>query len=240
MRLAAKNMSIGYGNKAVFDNIGFNAAAGDFIALLGINGIGKSTLLKTLGGVINPRGGELLLSSKPYSSYNVSERAKQISLVLTEKLWIDNIAVRDFVAMGRAPYTGAMGTLSERDKKLVQDTLDLSSTAKLADKYFNEISDGEKQKVLLVRALCQATPVIILDEPTAFLDFRNKEDILNILKQAAVTEQKTIILSTHDIDNSLEYCNKCWVMTEEKTFREVQIQGEDSKKLVKQLLKVGA
>ena len=234
--LSTQNMSIGYkAASPVFSNINFEAREGDMVALLGINGIGKSTLLRTLAGLQLPLSGKLDLNSNDIHSMAVSQRAKQISIVLTERLFIDNIIVKDFIALGRTPYTGWLGQLSAEDEAEVNRVVAIMKIEKLQQRFFNQLSDGEKQKVVIARALCQQTPVIILDEPTAFLDFRNKREILEILKTISSGLKKTIIFSTHDIEASLEYCNKFWIMTETGVFREVG-RSENGRKEVMEAL----
>ncbi|MFN8286236.1 MAG: ABC transporter ATP-binding protein [Chitinophagales bacterium] len=240
MRLQAKNLVVGYGAKTVFGDIDFTANAGEMVALLGVNGIGKSTLLKTLSGALLKQSGSLLISGKELSELNVQQRALQLSVVLTEKLWLDNMLVKDFIALGRAPHTGSMGTLTLADKQIVERVIENTRATALAAKFFNELSDGEKQKVLIARALCQDTPVIVLDEPTAFLDFRNRYEVLKLLKRICVEEGKTVVLSTHDIENSLEVCRKCWIMTEEKRFIEKEIKDKTDREEVKRILFSGA
>jgi iron complex transport system ATP-binding protein len=234
----ANNLQIGYQLKQpVFSNISFAAQPGDMIALLGVNGIGKSTMLRTISGLQLPLGGEIIIGGKNLAKTTATERAALVSVVLTEKLTIDNITVRNLIALGRSPYTGWLGRLSKQDEQLIGDIIALLKLENLQHKFFNELSDGERQKALIARALCQQTPVIILDEPTAFLDFRNKRDILQTLRNVCNTLNKTVILSTHDIEAALEHCNKCWVMTEQKTFSEVS-SSEQFAQEVKRLLKV--
>lgn len=236
--MQANNLQIGYQLKQpVFSNISFAAQPGDMIALLGVNGIGKSTMLRTISGLQLPLGGEIIIGGKNLAKTTATERAALVSVVLTEKLTIDNITVRNLIALGRSPYTGWLGRLSKQDEQLIGDIIALLKLENLQHKFFNELSDGERQKALIARALCQQTPVIILDEPTAFLDFRNKRDILQTLRNVCNTLNKTVILSTHDIEAALEHCNKCWVMTEQKTFSEVS-SSEQFAQEVKRLLKV--
>ena len=223
MKLQAQNLSIGYGNdKIVFADISFAADEGEMVALLGVNGIGKSTLLRTISGLQKSVSGNISVAEKNLETLSVQERAKLISIVLTEKLFVDNISVKEFVALGRMPYTNWLGKLSDEDLKEVEKVISIMKLEKLQNKLFNQISDGEKQKVLIARALCQQTPVIILDEPTAFLDFRNKKEILELLASVSRELKKIVILSTHDIEASLKYCSKCWLMTEEKKFVEIK------------------
>lgn len=222
MQLQATQLSIGYGAaQVVFGSISFTAATGDMVALLGVNGIGKSTLLRTLTGLQRSVGGSVTIAGRELNSIPAQERARLISIVLTERLLVDNILVHEFIALGRMPYTNWLGQLTNADQQEVAHIIDVMKLGKLQHKLFNELSDGEKQKVLIARALCQQTPVVILDEPTAFLDFRSKKEILELL--AGVTRQlnKIVILSTHDVEAALQHCNKCWVMTEQKKFVEV-------------------
>lgn len=222
MKLTAEKLSIGYGSeKVIFRDISFAACEGEMIALLGVNGIGKSTLLRTVSGLQKNVSGDILLDEKPLKDLSVQDKAKLIGIVLTEKIFVDNISVHEFIALGRMPYTGWLGNLSSRDWEEVEKVIAVMKMEKLRDKLFNEISDGEKQKVLIARALCQQTPVIILDEPTAFLDFRNKKEILELLSSIARDMKKIVILSTHDIEASIEFCSKCWLMTEGMKFVEI-------------------
>ncbi|MCW5906941.1 MAG: ABC transporter ATP-binding protein [Chitinophagales bacterium] len=236
--MQAHNLQIGYRKQQpVFGNISFAAGEGDMIALLGVNGIGKSTLLRTISGLQLPLSGEITIGQKNLTQTSAAERAALVSIVLTEKLAIDNITVRSLIALGRSPYTGWLGQLSKADEQLIGEIISLLKLENLQHKFFNQLSDGEKQKVLIARALCQQTPVIILDEPTAFLDFRNKRDILQTLRNVCDTLKKTVILSTHDIEAAVEHCNKCWIMTEQKTFEEIT-KTADFGKDVKSLLQL--
>ncbi len=192
------------------------------IALLGVNGIGKSTLLRTVSGLQSSVTGSVVLQGQELQTLNVQERARLISIVLTERIFVDNITVKEFIALGRMPYTNWLGSLSDTDAQEVEKVIAVMNIHKLQDKLFNQISDGEKQKALIARALCQQTPVIILDEPTAFLDYRNKKEILALLASITVQLKKIVILSTHDIEASLEYCTKCWLMTEDRAFLEIR------------------
>lgn len=224
--LAAKQLNIGYGaNRVIFGPVNFAVQPGEFIALLGVNGIGKSTLLKTIAGLHNKISGNIELDGRELNLLNVSERARFLSIVLTERLTIDHITVRAFIAMGRAPYTNWSGRLRNEDEKQLEQVIKLMKLEALQYRLFNQLSDGEKQKTLIARALCQQTPVIILDEPTAFLDFRNKREILELLANVCNELKKTVILSTHDIEAAFKYCTKFWLMTEAKEFIEVSRQG---------------
>lgn len=223
MELRAEHLGIGYGkDKIVFPDISLSVTGGNMVALLGVNGIGKSTLLRTLTGLQNKLSGSLSINNTDIHSLQASKRAELISIVLTERIFIDNITVRDFISLGRAPYTSWLGKLDKEDEKIINEVIAMVRVEKLQHKLFNQTSDGEKQKVLIARALCQQTPVIILDEPTAFLDFRNKNEVMCLLSDISKRLNKIVILSTHDIDSAIEYCSRCWIMTEQKEFSEVK------------------
>ena len=235
MKVTANNLSVGYNtSKQVFANLSFNLNDGDVVALLGVNGIGKSTLIRTLSGLLSPISGELLINGQSINQLSVQERAHLISIVLTDRIAIEHIKVFDFIALGRAPHKGWLGTLQENDLALIRQNIALLRIENLQAKWLNELSDGERQKVMIARALCQQTGLIILDEPTAFLDFRSKAEILQLLKNVAKTLNKIILFSTHDIDLTLQHANTVWVMTEQKEF--YMAQREAMRQLVKEKL----
>ncbi len=222
MELKAQHLDIGFGKaKVIFRDINFSASEGNMIALLGVNGIGKSTLLRTMSGLQSKVGGGLTINNEDIAGLNAEERARFISIVLTERIFIDNITVRDFIALGRAPYTTWLGKLSQLDVEVIDQVIAMMHIEKLQGKLFNHTSDGEKQKALIARALCQQTPVIILDEPTAFLDFRNKREIMQLLSDITIKLKKIVIFSTHDIETCLEYCSHCWIMDEQQGFHQI-------------------
>ena len=234
--LTGENISVGYNEKQiVFSSINFSATGGDMVALLGVNGIGKSTLLRTIAGLQKKITGKIELDGKSIDALSAPERAKIISVVLTEKIFIDNITVKNFIALGRSPYSNWLGNLSETDMEEIEKVLFIMKIDKLQNRLFNQLSDGEKQKATIARALCQQTPVMILDEPTAFLDFRNKKEILDLLSSISTEMKKLIICSTHDIEASLKYCNKFWLMTEEKEFIEIKRDENYRDEIMKKL-----
>lgn len=230
--LVAKNLDIGYGEgQVIFPAINFTVGAGEFVALLGVNGIGKSTLLRTIAGLQKKILGSIELNGREIDSLPASERAKLLSIVLTEKIAIDHITVREFIGLGRAPYTNWIGRISDNDMRELDRVIHLMKMEKLQARLFNRLSDGEKQKAMIARALCQQTPVMVLDEPTAFLDFRNKREILDLLASVSSELKKTIILSTHDIEAALKYCSEFWLMTEGREFCEIIKEGNYREKI---------
>lgn len=217
--LTTLNLSIGYISKketvTIAQNLNLNLQAGKLTALIGANGIGKSTLLRTITGIQKPLQGTVLLNDKKISSYEPLELAQNLSMVLTEKLPPSNLTVFELVALGRQPYTNWIGTLSDADIQIVQDAMAQTQIEHLSQKKHYEISDGQLQKVLIARALAQDTPLIILDEPTTHLDLLHKVSLLKLLKKLTQETGKCILFSTHDIDMAIQLCDEMIVMTPE-------------------------
>ena len=215
-----KNLSIGYtqkGNEKVVAQ-GLNAAinSGELTCLLGCNGVGKSTLLRTLSAFQPALGGDIMLDSDgslhPLTSYTDKELSRMIGIVLTEKPDVRNMTVEDLVGMGRSPYTGFWGTLSADDKQIVADAIRMVGIEPLRGRMIHTLSDGERQKVMIAKALAQQTPIIYLDEPTAFLDYPSKVEMMQLLRRLAHEQQKTIFLSTHDVELALQLSDCLWLM----------------------------
>jgi len=217
--LSAQQVSIGYTSKkdaiAIANGINLNLKAGTLTALIGANGIGKSTLLRTLTGIQNPLAGTVFLNNKDLNSYNATQLAQQLSIVLTESLPPSNLTVFELVALGRQPYTNWLGSLSNDDLASVEKALQLTQIEHLSAKKHFEISDGQLQKVLIARALAQDTPLIILDEPSTHLDVLHKVNLLRLLKTLAHDAGKCILYSTHDLDLALQLSDDIIVMTKD-------------------------
>ena len=180
--------------------------------LLGANGVGKSTLLRTLSAFQPKLSGEIRIQGKEIGSYTDKQLSKVISVVLTEKCDIRNMTSVELIGLGRSPYTGFWGTLSKEDKEVVDHAINLVGISHLAHRMVHTLSDGERQKVMIAKALAQETPVIILDEPTAFLDFPSKVEMMQLLHQLSRQTDKTIFLSTHDLELALQIADKIWLM----------------------------
>ncbi len=222
MKLSVQNLSIGYKpGKVIFDNINFTLEPKQFSVLLGVNGIGKSTLIRTLCGLQEKLGGNILFSEKNIDSLSINEKANTFSYVSTERISIENMSVYDFISLGRFPHTNWLGKLSSTDIEKVNEALELLSFKSFQNKPFNKLSDGEKQQAVIGRALCQDTPIIILDEPTAFLDFKNKERVFGLLKRIAFDFNKIIILSTHDLSAASRFSDELLMMKENRTFTQL-------------------
>lgn len=211
--LQLDRVQLGYApGKPVFSNLTLQVAQGSLVGLIGNNGIGKSTLLKTLCGVLPPLSGNVLLSGKTIRQYRREDLAKMISLVLTEKVEGFNLRIYDVVALGRYPYTSYFGELSDNDRVLIEKYIDLCGIAHVKYKSISEVSDGERQKAMIAKALAQQTPVILLDEPTAFLDYASKNNITKLLKELAHKENKIIVFSSHDLEMLLRNADHCLLM----------------------------
>ena len=216
--LKIKSLSIGYEGKIISSDINVSLNEGDMVALVGPNGAGKSTLFKTLSGNIKPISGKILFNGHDLSVISPKERAKILSVVLTTRPDDMFLKVFDVVATGRYPYVGMFGKLSENDERTIEESLDVIGVKELKNRLFNTLSDGERQKVMIAKAIAQNTPIIFLDEPSAFLDYPSKIELFSILKTLAVEKKKTIIFSTHDLELLLRYTDNLWVMAKNKHF----------------------
>lgn len=219
--LEATDISIGYKRgkkvlKEVHRGLSFELQAGELTCLLGPNGAGKSTLLRSLGASQSLLQGEIRLQEKTLSSYRERELSRLIGLVLTEKSTAGALRVHELVALGRHPHTGFFGRMSAHDHAIVDKAM---ASAGILDKrscYVAELSDGERQKVMIAKALAQESPIIILDEPTSFLDIISRIEIMNLLRQLARENNKAILLSTHDLEQALLTADKLWLLSREE------------------------
>lgn len=220
--LDVRDLSIGYSNKKntnkIAEKINLSLSKGELIGLVGANGIGKSTLLRTLSGMQTALSGNVFLYDKPIESYSPFLLATQLSIVLTEPPATKNLSVQEMISLGRQPYTNWIGKLSTEDKKAIEFALQTTETTKLSEKKCFELSDGQMQRVAIARALAQDTPVMFLDEPTTHLDIYHRAYVLKLLKNLTETTQKTILFSTHEIDLAIQLTDKMIVMTEDKTY----------------------
>ena len=203
----ARELAIGYGKTPLLSDICLGVQPGQILTLIGPNGAGKSTLLKTLAGQLAPMGGTVLLAEKDLTAYPGTQRAQKLALMAPHSRRMELTTCFDFVSAGRYPYTGRLGILSAEDRQQVHRALELVGAAQLADRDFNRISDGQRQRILLARALCQQPEVILLDEPTAFLDLPNRYTLATLLRRLAREERKCILFSTHDLDIALSLCD---------------------------------
>jgi len=217
--ITAEALAIGYkqgrqGRKTIQSGLSFALEQGTLTCLLGLNGAGKSTLLRTLSGSQPSLAGEIRLDGKPFGAYTTRQLSQMIGLVLTDKTYAGGLRVRELVALGRHPYSGFFGLLKEEDYTIVDRSLLQVGVSHKADNYIAELSDGERQKVMIAKALAQECPVILLDEPTAFLDVVSRIEVMNLLRELAA-QGKTILVSTHDMELALQLADRLWLLSKE-------------------------
>ena len=219
------DLSTGYYNKkntsVITRHINASLYSRELTCLLGPNGAGKSTLLKTLTAFLPPLKGEILIQNKELKSYSEADLAKVIGVVLTERLHINNMSVDELVGMGRSPYTGFWGHMSAYDKQVVDESIALVGIEGLRGRMMQRLSDGERQKVMIAKALAQETPVIFLDEPTAFLDYPSKVEIMQLLQRLSREKEKTVFLSTHDLAIALQMSDMLWLMEKGEVYKDI-------------------
>lgn len=210
------NLTTGYRGRhsdhVVTDKISAALHSGELTCLLGPNGAGKSTLLRTLSGFLAPIGGEVRVNGRPLREYSDQELAQELSVVLTDRPRLENMTVADLVALGRSPYTGFWGRGSDKDRAIVEESMALVGISNMRSRMIPTLSDGERQKTMIAKALAQTTPVIFLDEPTAFLDYPSKVEMMRLLHDLSRSQDKTIFLSTHDLDLALQLADKVWIV----------------------------
>lgn len=218
--LHTRQLCIGYKGRPLVSEINVSLNEGDIVALAGPNGSGKTTLFKTFSANIKPISGEVVLFGKNIQAYSPTERAALFSLVLTEKPDDYFLKVSDVVAAGRYPYLGLLARLDEADERIIDQSLATVGIGHLKHRNFISLSDGEKQKVMIAKALVQDTPLIFMDEPAAFLDYPSKIELISIMLKLSRERQKTILFSSHDLDLLLRYSDKMWVMAPERPLRQ--------------------
>lgn len=222
--LETEKLCIGYSSKkgesiVVAKNINIKLKKNKLIALVGENGIGKSTLLRNIAGIQKHISGNILLNNKPVADYNSLELAQNISVVLSEKLLPSDLKVFELIALGRQPYTNWLGKLSKNDLEIIATAAKLTETTKMLSQKYFKISDGQMQRVLIARAVAQDTDLIIMDEPTTHLDVLQKMKILKLLQNLAKNSNKSILFSTHDIEMAVQMSDEIIIMTSEKTIQ---------------------
>lgn len=198
--ITTNRLTVGYRGHRVVEDISLSLPCGRLVCLLGPNGAGKSTLLRTLCGFQPPIEGTVTISGSDITTMSAAEVARLVSVVLTDRPLTPSLTAREMVGMGRAPYTGFWGRLSDDDRRLVSEAIQTVGIDSLATRRMGRLSDGERQKVMIAKALAQHTPVIVLDEPTAFLDYPSKVAVMKTLARLAHDESKTILMSTHDLE----------------------------------------
>lgn len=222
--LKISHLNIGYTQRktdpiSVAGPLDLSVKKGELTCLLGPNGVGKTTLLRTISGIQDALAGEVSILNQDVFTIDRKVLSKLLSVVLTDRIGYGNLTAYDLVSLGRTPYTGWFGNLSSTDRKSIASAIDSTNIQHIADKNIHTLSDGERQKVMIARALAQDTPVILLDEPTAHLDLPNRIDIVRLLRKLARETEKAIVMSTHELDLALQAADKIWLMSmENKTF----------------------
>lgn len=215
--LHINNLTIGFGKgkraKIICKHLSANMNSGELICLLGENGVGKSTLIRTLCGFQPALDGEATLLGKNLLSLTEKELALMAAVVLTDRVVVPNATVEELVGLGRSPYTGVFGNLNNEDKQIVHSSVDKCGILHKKKERLSNLSDGEKQKAFIAKALAQNTPVIFLDEPTAFLDLPARVEIIQLLRQIANTSGKSMLMSTHDLDLALQMADRLWLLS---------------------------
>jgi len=214
--IETSNLSIGYllkngRQKVVHESLNLELYPNEVTCLLGLNGAGKSTLLRTLCGFQPPLSGTIRLLGKPLASYSQSNFSLTVGVVLTEKTNAGGITVYELVSLGRHPYTGFFGQLKKRDHEIIEQSLEAVGITHKAGNYVSELSDGERQKAMIAKTLAQECPIILLDEPTAYLDVTSRIETMVLLRKLAIDQQKTILLSTHDLDLAIQMGDRLWL-----------------------------
>lgn len=198
--ISTENMAVGYGGKALIENISLHVRRGKIMTLIGPNGSGKSTILKSIIKQLRLIRGAVFLDGHDMARMTEAQIATRLSVLMTERIRPELMTCEDVVSTGRYPYTGRLGILSPEDRRIVRESLALVHAQELADQDFSQISDGQRQRILLARALCQEPEIMVLDEPTSFLDIRHKLELLSILKDMVMKRRLAVIMSLHELD----------------------------------------
>ena len=198
--LRTEKLDAGYNGRAVVCGVGLRLHKGEIMTLIGPNGGGKSTLLKTLSGQLPPVCGSVLLRGKDIRNMSGTELSRTMSLLMTERVDPELMTCEDVVSIGRYPYTGIMGNLSETDRDVVRTSMEMANVTSLKDRYFSRLSDGQRQRVLLARAICQEPEVLVMDEPTSYLDIRHKMELLQILERLVREKHVAAVVSLHETE----------------------------------------
>lgn len=228
--LVTKNLTVGYGQRVLLADLNLALTEGNFVCLIGANGSGKSTLMRTLAGLEKPKVGQVMIHGENLTNFSAPQRAKRLSLVLTDRVELDWMSVTELVGLGRYPYTDWRGNLGEEDRQIVAEAIAAVGLTPLSEKSITQISDGERQKAMIARALAQQTGLMILDEPTAYLDLPRRVEVMQLLRSLAHEQNRTILMSTHDLDLALRSADQLWLITADShlvvgTPEELVLQG---------------
>ncbi len=216
--LHAKNISTGYGAKALHHFDDLTLPMGELVCMLGSNGAGKSTLLRVLSGLQPPLDGDVFLDGKSIKKLNRKFLAKHISVVLTEKIQVSEMSVFDLIATGRYPYTNLLGNLGKEDVEIIEEAAEQCGVHAFLGNKIDSLSDGERQKAMIAKSLAQQSPILFLDEPAAFLDYPSKLELMLLLREISNEQNKSILMSTHDVEPAIESADQLWLLGKDKSF----------------------
>jgi iron complex transport system ATP-binding protein len=218
--LETRDLTIGYrsekGDKVLGEGFNLKLSQGSFVALLGPNGSGKSTLIRSISGLLDHLSGQVLIGELDLLKLTKSQRAKKISIVLTDPITAHGLSVYDVVAYGRFPYTNWLGKLGVEDEQIIDGSLELVDMLSFKQRKLNTLSDGERQRVMIAKALAQQSDIMILDEPTAHLDLINRVEIMKLLRELAHKQNRAILISTHELDLAMQSADVLWLMRDDK------------------------
>lgn len=217
--ISTVNLEVGYGKSPAVSDVSFDVSAGEILAIIGANGSGKSTVLKTIVRQLKKLNGDIRICELDEEALSEEDISKKISMVLTERIHPELMTCFDVVATGRYPYTGRLGILSEEDKQAVRNAIHTVGADQVADKDFSKVSDGQRQRVMLARAICQDTDIMILDEPTSFLDIQYKLDILSVIRRLAKEKGKAVIMTIHELEFVPALADKVVAVADKKVYK---------------------
>ncbi len=206
--IKVENLSFGYTQDEILKDLSFEVTAGTFVGIAGPNGAGKTTLLNLLCGLLNPKNGSIEINNVPIESYSVRKLAQKIAIVRQEFVPVFDFTVTEVVSMARTPYLGTFGFEGKVDRKIIAEALEMTDTAQFAHRPLGELSGGERQRVFIARAIAQDTAILLLDEPTSFLDLKHQVGTYDLLKAIQLEKGKTVAAVTHDINLTTQYCDK--------------------------------
>ncbi|HUT30579.1 MAG TPA: ABC transporter ATP-binding protein [Sedimentisphaerales bacterium] len=216
--IEVENLSFAYAREPILRNLTFAVPRGAFLAIAGPNGAGKTTLLNLLCGLIKPNAGSITLDAADLNTYSVKSLARKVALVRQEFVPVFDFTVAQVVAMARTPYSNILSFESEHDRTIVAEALRMTNTARFAARTLRELSGGERQRVFIARALAQDTPILLLDEPTSFLDYKHQVAIYDLLKRMQLEKGKTIVTVTHDINLAAQYCDQALLIGPDNSY----------------------
>jgi len=238
--IEVENLSFGYAQSMVLGGLSFEVMSGGFLAIAGPNGAGKTTLLNLLCGLLRPKAGCIKVDRAQVGSYSVKKLARKVAVVRQEFVPVFDFTVEETVSMGRTPYLDTFGFGSEVDRRIVGEALEMTDTAQFASRPVAELSGGERQRVFIARALAQDTAILLLDEPTSFLDMKHQVGIYDLLKRMQLEKGKTIVAVTHDVNLSAQYCDEALLIGADNSYHIGRVEDVFSPQQIEKVFDVRA